>query len=40
MPARDSSKLLDIAGWTLVLLSLFGVLIHGGLRIYTSKKKG
>ena len=39
MPSRDSNRLLDMAGWTLVLLSLIGVLIHGGLRIYTSKKK-
>lgn len=39
MPSRDSNKLLDAAGWMLVLLSLLGVLIHGGLRIYTSKKK-
>jgi octaheme c-type cytochrome (tetrathionate reductase family) len=39
MPARDRNRLLDLAGWTLVLLSLAGVLIHGGLRIYTSKKK-
>lgn len=40
MPSRDSNRWLDMAGWTLVLLSLIGVLIHGGLRIYTSKKKG
>ncbi len=39
MPARDGNRLLDLAGWTLVLLSLLGVLIHGGLRIYTAKKK-
>ncbi|MDP1635017.1 MAG: tetrathionate reductase family octaheme c-type cytochrome [Gallionellaceae bacterium] len=40
LPSRDSSKWLDMIGWTLVLLSLIGVLIHGGLRIYTGKKKG
>lgn len=40
MPSRDSNRLLDMAGWMLVLLSFIGVLIHGGLRIYTSKKKG
>jgi hypothetical protein len=40
LPSRDGNKWLDMAGWTLVLLSLIGVLIHGGLRIYTSKNKG
>lgn len=39
MPSRDRSRLLDFAGWTLVLWSLVAVLIHGGIRIYTSKKK-
>lgn len=39
MPSRDGNRLLDLAGWTLVLWSLIGVLIHGGIRIYTSKKK-
>ncbi len=40
MPGRDASKLLDIAGWTIALLALIGVLIHGGLRIISSNKKG
>ena len=39
MPSRDRNRLLDFAGWTLVLWSLIAVLIHGGIRIYTSKKK-
>ncbi len=40
MPARDASRLLNLAGWGIALLALIGVLIHGGLRILTSKQKG
>ena len=40
MPARDSNRWLDLIGWTLVVLTLFGVLMHGVLRLYASKKKG
>jgi hypothetical protein len=40
MPSRDGNKLLNIAGWTLALLTLIGVLVHGGIRILTSKKEG
>jgi octaheme c-type cytochrome (tetrathionate reductase family) len=40
MPGRDASKLLDMAGWSIALLALIGVLIHGGLRIINSNKKG
>jgi len=40
LPGRDASKLLDIAGWTIALLALIGVLIHGSLRIISSNKKG
>lgn len=39
LPSRDSHKWLDLVGWALVLLTLFGVLVHGGLRIYTARKK-
>jgi hypothetical protein len=39
MPTRDGNRLIDMAGWTLALLTLIGVLIHGGIRIFTSKKK-
>ena len=39
MPGRgDNSKLLDMAGWTLALLTLIGVLIHGAGRIYAHRK--
>ncbi len=40
MPARDGNKLLDYAGWSIALLTLLGVLFHGGLRIYLSTRKG
>jgi len=34
MPGRDHSSLIDTIGWIVILLSLIGVLIHGGIRIY------
>lgn len=39
MPGRgDSNKLLDMAGWTIALLTLIGVLLHGAGRIYAHRK--
>ena len=38
LPGRDSSKFLDMAGWTLALLALIGVLIHAGFRLVTRNK--
>ena len=38
MPGHDSNKLLDMAGWTLALLALIGVILHGALRIVTRNK--
>ncbi len=38
IPARDYSKPLDAAGWTLSLLALVGVVVHGGLRIAAARK--
>ena len=38
MPGRDSNKLLDMAGWTLALLALIGVLIHSVIRIVNRTK--
>ena len=38
MPGRDGNKLLNMAGWTLALLALLGVLIHGALRIVTRNR--
>lgn len=40
MPRRDSNKYLDMAGWTLALLALLGVIAHGALRIITRNKGG
>lgn len=39
LPGRDSVALLDMAGGILALLSLLGVLFHGGLRYLASRKK-
>lgn len=39
MPGRgDNNKWLDMAGWTIVLLSLIGVLLHGAIRIVVSRR--
>lgn len=41
MPGRDRSNLLDKAGWAVVVLTLLGVLAHGGMRILVYlKRKG
>jgi hypothetical protein len=41
MPGRgDNNKMLDMAGWALALLTLFGVIVHGAGRIYMSMRKG
>ncbi len=37
--SRDHLGLLDTAGWSLAALTLFGVVVHGSLRIATRKKK-
>lgn len=36
MPGRDSFKFLDIAGWTIILASLGGVVLHALGRIFTN----
>jgi len=38
MPGRDSNAVLDFLGFSAALLTLIGVLIHGGIRIIMSKK--
>ena len=38
LPARDNNKLVDTAGWAIVLLTLLGVIGHGALRIVTARK--
>lgn len=39
IPARDSNRLVDRIGWSLALLTLIGVLIHGTIRIIKSGGK-
>jgi octaheme c-type cytochrome (tetrathionate reductase family) len=38
LPRRDANGLLDLIGWLLVLGTLVGVAIHGGIRVYLSRK--
>lgn len=39
MPGRgDNNRWLDMIGWTVALLTLIGVLVHGAGRIYTHRK--
>ena len=38
MPGTNTTPLIDKLGWTLALLTLIGVLAHGGIRILMSKK--
>jgi octaheme c-type cytochrome (tetrathionate reductase family) len=38
MPGRNNTPMLDRVGFTLALLSLIGVLIHGGIRFLMSKR--
>ncbi len=40
MPGRDANPWLDKIGWGIVLLTLLGVVAHGGLRIVMSGKQG
>jgi octaheme c-type cytochrome (tetrathionate reductase family) len=38
MPGRDYSKLVDSFGIWTIILSLFGIFIHGSIRIFAAKK--
>jgi octaheme c-type cytochrome (tetrathionate reductase family) len=38
MPGRDSNSIIDFIGFSLALLALIGVFIHGGIRIIMSRK--
>jgi octaheme c-type cytochrome (tetrathionate reductase family) len=40
LPGRDRRPLIDTLGPTLAFLTLLGVLVHGGLRLWASRKKG
>ena len=38
MPGRDNTPLIDRIGFMLALLALMGVLFHGGVRYFLSRK--
>ena len=38
MPARDRNPVIETAGAGILILSFFVVVLHGGYRIYTSRK--
>jgi len=38
IPRRDANGMLDLIGWLLAAATLAGVLLHGGLRTYLSRK--
>ncbi len=38
MPARDYSSVVETMGTSIILLTIFGVFIHGGIRIFSSRK--
>ncbi|MFA8341488.1 MAG: tetrathionate reductase family octaheme c-type cytochrome [Rhodothermaceae bacterium] len=39
MPARDKNAMIEYGGKVVVIMSILGVLIHGGVRIFSSKKQ-
>jgi hypothetical protein len=39
MPARDYSSFVESAGIGIILLTLLGVITHGTVRIFSSKKR-
>ncbi|MCK4869126.1 MAG: cytochrome C, partial [Alphaproteobacteria bacterium] len=39
MPGRDRTGWMDLLGWTAVVLALFGVLGHGGMRYYAHTRR-
>jgi octaheme c-type cytochrome (tetrathionate reductase family) len=38
MPARDYSSVVETTGISIILLTIFGVFIHGAIRIFSSRK--
>ena len=40
IPGRDANPWLDRIGWSIALLTLLGVIAHGGLRIVMARKRG
>ena len=39
LPGRDSNPLVELLGKLLLLMTLAGVLVHGGARLWTSRKR-
>ena len=39
MPGRDRSEILDTIGVLFIILAFAGVIVHGTLRYFSSKKK-
>ncbi|MCX6162001.1 MAG: cytochrome C, partial [Ignavibacteriae bacterium] len=39
IPGRDYNAFVEFSGKTIIILSIFGVAIHGTIRIYSSRKK-
>ena len=40
MPGANNTPIIDKIGFGLAIFALLGVLIHGGIRILTSRKEG
>ena len=38
MPARDYSEIIDTTGISIILITIFGVFIHGTIRILSSRR--
>lgn len=39
MPARDNNQLVDNGGMAMIIMSILGVMMHAGVRIFSSKKR-
>jgi octaheme c-type cytochrome (tetrathionate reductase family) len=40
MPGHSAKRWLDVIGWSVALLALIGVVVHGALRVVTARKGG
>ncbi|MEW6062354.1 MAG: cytochrome C, partial [Bacteroidota bacterium] len=40
MPARDYNATVETLGVSVILLSLIGVIVHAGMRIFSAKRNG
>ena len=39
LPGRDRNDTLDTMGWSLILISLFGVILHASIRTFTYMRR-